>query len=219
MALFGQYKDMKGFLGVMSILSIIGIITLFGGAWLDLTATGARCALGVSGVGNYTCNELGHVAGSTIILPDRNIKLGVESITAMRRMDIAAVRESGMFDNDTMQGMESLYQSKESGFRMQIIMGIAGLIMIILLLVMFFYKVTPGSKIDAGSAGMCILGAFLVICVIHIAFTGLVEGRAEMPFTGVITLLFNADVMWDVVDESAVLPGTMTSDDILEGES
>jgi hypothetical protein len=217
--LFGQYKTMKGFIGVTAIFAVIGLLTLFGGAFFDLTTTGARCALGVVGTGNFTCDELGHVAGSTVILPDRNVRLGVESINQLRSIDLDAVKESGVLDDASLKGLDSLYESKESGFRLQIILGLGGIIIILLIPMIIFYKFTPGSKIDAGSLGMCVLGGILLVSFVHLAFTGLVEGQPEMPFTGVATLVMNQNVMWDVVDDTALLPGTLTSDDIIQGES
>lgn len=196
---------MKGFIGFAGIFAIIGILTLFGGAFFDLTTTGARCALGVSGVGQYNCDEFGGVVGSTIILPDRNVKIGTEAILKLRNLD-----------DDTIEAMGPLYTTNERGFRMQIIMGIVGIMVIVGLLSYVFIKFSPGSKIDAGSYGICVILALVVVMTLHVAYTGLVEGQAEVPFTGVITLVQHPQVMWDVVDETSMLPGTLTSKDILE---
>lgn len=198
---------MKGLIGFTGLFAIIGILTLFGGAFFDLTTTGARCGLGVSGVSNYTCDEFGGVVGNTIILPDRNVKLGTESIIKLRDLD-----------PDIIDAMGPLYSTNEKGFRMQVIMGLVGIVVIIGLVTIVCVKLTPGSKIDAGSYGLCILFAFLLVCTLHVGYTGIVEGNAEIPFTGVITFLMNPSVMWDVVDETSLLPGTLTSDDILEGD-
>ena len=198
---------MKGLIGVKGFFILIVLIVLFGGAIYDVTTTGVRCALGTIGKGNYTCDEFGQVAGATVVFPDRNIEAGVDSILTLRELEIN--------DPELFTELGPLITTDEQGYRNQILIGIAGTIVIFAALIWFFLKVTPSSLIHIDSRMSAVLMAFLVYVVAYLMFTGFIEGQIQMPFTGLFKLIGNTEVMSELIDYTSALPGTLTTGDIL----
>jgi hypothetical protein len=202
---------MKGLVGVKGFFILIVLIVLFGGAIYDMTTTGVRCALGTMGHGNYTCDEFGNVAGATIVFPDRNIESGVDSIMTLRELEIN--------DPELYASLEPLITTDEQGYRNQILIGIAGMLVIFAALIWFFIKMTPSSVIHIDSRASAVILALLVYIVAYLMFTGFIEGELQMPFTGLFKLIGNTEVMSELVDYTSALPGTLTTEDILDGET
>ncbi len=188
---------------------------LFGGAVYDLTVTSARCGLSyATPAANYTCDEMWPTIAKTIMMPDQNIGKGTIGVMAMRELPDETIEQFGV-----------VRDVQEQSFRTQIIIGIVGLGFLSIFLSWFFIKVSPASGIDLGSLSVSILCAFLTISVIMVMFDESAEPgflgieNARVPFKGLRTLLAHPDVMATVIDDTALLPGTLTTDDILEGES
>jgi hypothetical protein len=200
---------MKGFIGVKGIFILVALIVLFGGAMYDVTTTGVRCALGTAGRGNYTCDDFGLTIGSVFVSPDRNIGSGVDSILILREFQVN--------DPEEYENIKELVTTDEQGYRNQIFIGLAGLIVLIGFLIYLMMKATPSSIIHIDSKFASIMLAFLIYVVVYLAYTGLYEGNAQMPFTGLMSLISHTDVLMNVVDYTALLPGTLTTGDIVDG--
>ncbi len=207
----------KGFFPIKGLILLIAFLVLFGGAFYDLTTTSARCGLSFTEVGqenNYTCNDMIITFGKTIIVPDQNIGKGVDGILALRSIDA-----------ETLQDIEILADIQEQQFRYQVIIGVVGLAILFGLFAFIFIKMSPSSGIDAGSLGISLLAAFLVLALFMVMFDESAEPDflgiegAKVPFRGVRMLLMNPDVMFDVIDETALLPGTLEIDDIIDIET
>lgn len=200
---------------IKGLVILASILVLFGGAMYDLTTTAGRCGLALtSPQAGYSCDEFWGTIGKTIILPDQNIGKGVTGILNIREVEQSALDELGIIPD-----------IQESQFRNQIILGIVGIGVLFLFLSYVFIKLSPSSGIDAGSLGVSILAAFLVLTALMVMFDdgpepGFMEiPGANTPFKGLRSLMAHPEVLRDVVDETSVLPGTLTTDDIFEGES
>ena len=198
---------MKGFLGIKGILILVTLLVLFGGAMYDLTTTGVRCGLAASGQGNYTCDEFGFTVGTVFVFPDRNIASGVDSILILR--------EYSTTNPEMMAELAGIISVDEQGYKNQILIGIAGLIVLIGFLMYIMIKITPSSLIHIDSKFASIMLGLLLYIVIYLLFTGLVEGNMQLPFSGLATLIQNPSVLTEVVDHTSALPGTLTVDDII----
>lgn len=198
---------MKGFFELKGIIILLFAVVFFGSAMVDASITGVRCGLGTIGQGEYNCNEFGATVGSTFIFPDRNIQSGVESIILLR--------EYKNNNPEVIDELSTVVDTDESNYRLKIMIGLGGLFMLIALLIWVFITLGPSSSIDAGSKAIAIFAGFLVFSVVYLAYTGIVEGEAQVPFSGVISLIQHPDVLSDVVDDTSILPGTTMVDDIV----
>ena len=197
---------MKGlfFFGIKGIAILIGIILIFGGALYDITVTGVRCGFALSGSTEYTCDEFYESTGKTLIIPDRNIKKGTLAIMKLRS-----------YDNETLTELGIIQEVQEQTFRNQILLGLVGEFILFLFLAYIFIKLSPSSSIDLGSILIAILLAIVLMAFIQTGYSAFIEGEPEVPFSGLWTLLEHPEVLSEVVDQTAVLPGTLTPDEIL----
>lgn len=206
---------MKGFFGLKGIILLAAFILLFGGAFYDLTTTTTRCGLSITNPEmNYSCDDMVSTVGKTVIMPDQNIGKGVNGIVTMKNLD-----------NETLSKLGVMYSSQKASFMNQIILGGVGLAVLFGILAYVFVKLSPASGIDAGSLFMSLFAAFLVLSLIMVAFDDSPEPGIfsvfgdRTPFKGVRTLIKYPDVFMDAVDETSLLPGTLTTGDILNGTS
>lgn len=198
---------MKGLLGVKGILILVTLIVLFGGAMYDVTTTGVRCAIGTMGNSNYTCEEFGFTIGSVFVSPDRNIATGVDAILTLREYQVT--------NPEQYQELAGLISTDEQGYRNQILIGIAGLIVLLGALTYFMLKITPSSILHIDSKFTSVAFAILLFISVYMFYTGWYEGDLQIPFSGLWKLVTNSDVLLDVVDHTSALPGTLTTDDII----
>ncbi len=203
----------KGFFPIKGLILLVAFLVLFGGAFYDLTTTSARCGLSFTEVGkenNYTCNEMIITFGKTVVVPDQNIGKGVQGILSMRALGPEVLDQIGV-----------LADIQEQQFIYQIIIGFVGFLVLFGLLAFIFIKISPSSGIDAGSLGVSLIAAFLLISLLMVMFDESAEPGffgiegAKTPFRGIRLLLSNPDVLFSVVDETALLPGTLTTEEII----
>lgn len=199
---------------IKGLVILAAAIMLFGGAFYDLTTTGVRCGLSVvNGNTEYSCDEFWMTLGKTVIMPDQNVGKGT--------LGIMAIRDA---DNETLSELGILADTQEASYRNQIVLGIVGVGVLFLFLIYIYIKLSPSSGIDAGSLGVSILAAFLTLSLIMVMFDDGPEPEfmsvpgINTPFKGVRTLMANPDVLSAVVDDTSILPGTITTHEILDEE-
>jgi len=204
---------MKGFFGLKGIILLAAFLLLFGGAFYDLTTTAGRCGLSVTNPElDYSCDEMYTTVGKILVMPDRNVATGITGVKTMQNVSDETLTEIGVL-RDT--------QSKQ--YQQLILLGLIGWIVLLGLFSYIFIKLSPASGIDAGSLAIAIFAAFLVMA----AFSAICDDTPEhghlaifgerTPFKGLRLLLANPDVLGGVVDETSLLPGTLTVDDIVNG--
>jgi hypothetical protein len=201
---------------IKGLVVLAAALLLFGGAFYDITTTGARCGLSVTNPNaGYDCNEFWGTLGKTVIMPDQNIGKSTLGIVALREAD-----------QYTLESLGIMAETQEASYRNQILLGIVGIAVLFLFLAYVFIKLSPSSGIDAGSLGVSVFAAFLVLSLIMVMFDNGPEPGfmsipgVNTPFKGVRTLLKYPNVMSDIVDDTSILPGTITTDEITgEGES
>lgn len=200
---------------IKGLFILVSALLLFGGAIYDITTTGARCGLSVTAPeGGYSCNDLWWTLGKTAIMPDQNIGKGTLGIVTLRGAS-----------NETLEEIGVMRDTQEASYRNQIIIGVVGMVVLFLAFCWIFIKISPSSGIDAGSMGVSILAAFLVISLLMVMFDdgpepGLLSvPNVNTPFKGIRTLMANPDVLSAVVDDTSILPGTLTTDDIINETS
>jgi len=198
---------MKGFLGIKGILILVTLIVLFGGAMYDVTTTGVRCGLAAGGQGNYTCDEFGFTVGTVFVAPDRNIASGVDSILVLR--------EYSATNPEMMDELAGIISTDEQQYKNQILIGLAGLMVLIGFLMYIMIKITPSSLIHIDAKFTSVILGLLIYMIVYMFFTGFFEGNMQLPFTGVMTLIQNPTVLTEVVDHTSALPGTLTTSDII----
>lgn len=231
---------MKGLFGLGIIGSgviLVFVLYIFGGAVYDITTTSARCALYFNpemNTFNYTCNSLIYTLGNTVLFPDTNVKDGTNEILAIRALSdkfnnqdvLNQLNQTGILTQHDVDNIMIKQTGDETESRFKIIRGLVGLFVILMLLIYVFIKATPSSLVFIDSRIQSIVMAFVVVSLIMVMVdsspdTGVlsIEGL-NMPFKGVRTLLSHPEVMYDIVDQTSLLPGTMTTDEILvtEGE-
>ena len=198
-------------IGIKSIFMIVVMLLLFGGAIYDIATTAGRCALSVSAPNSgYDCDSLWLTVGKTIISPDRNVGKGVEGILAIRQID-----------DDILSEINVLREPQTMQFQQQIIIGLSGFLVLFLFFAWICIKISPSSGIDAGSLLVSVLLAFLIMAFVsavadieteeHGCYAVLGE---RTPFKGIRSLACNPDVFGEIIDETALLPGTTTIDEI-----
>jgi hypothetical protein len=200
---------MKGIIGGIKGIGLLVIaLIIFGGAIFDLVTTGGQCALVLAGAGDFDCGEFTASIGSTFITPDRNVWKGTMGIVELRGMD-----------NETLSSLGIIADAQEDGFRRQIYYGLAGIILLVVLMIYIFLKMVPSSSFDASVTLLVILLAVGIVAGLQVGYSAFVEGQPEWPFSGVMTLANNPMVLGNVIDDSSLLPGTLETGDITEEES
>lgn len=197
-------------------LLILGLIVL-SGAIYDLTTTGGQCAIGTySPETGYTCDPLWMTLGATFVFPDDNLWKGTEGMLSLQAKTPAERAEMGI---DA--------EIQESHSRNMIYLGFAGLIFLFAFLSYVFYKITPSSIIDASAKMMPLVTALAIMGLLMAMYDDKPEpGFMELPgtdgktpFKGLRHFLANPDVLKGVVDDTSVLPGILTTDDILDNST
>jgi hypothetical protein len=200
---------MKGLVSLTSVLALGVIIILFGGAVYDIMTTSVRCGFSLAGDSTYTCDEFQKTIGLTLVYPDRNIVKGVESIQALEDF-----RQN---DPETYDQLQSVVSAKESDFLNLILVGMIGNVVLIVVMIMVWMKMSPSSKIDSGSLFVSILAGILLYCLIYVAFTTFIEHDPKVPGAGMYMLIKNPDILFKVIDRTSILPGTLEMGDITNG--
>jgi hypothetical protein len=90
---------------------------------------------------------------------------------------------------------------------------------LVMLITIFLSKVVPSYAYDASVMVIIFMLAIGILAGVQVGYSSLVEGKPEWPFGGLMMLVYNPHVLWNVIDDTSILPGTLTSDDILEGGS
>lgn len=202
--------------GVKGILIVVMLILLFGGAIYDMTTTAGRCGLSFTDPeSNYSCDEFGITALNMFTTPDKNIERGVNGILSIRNLD-----------NQTLSDIGIVRESQTVRFQHDVFLGLAGLIVLIGFFTWLGLTMSPSSNIDAGGKALAVLFAIVIVTSASIIGNfydggdsqapGAIFGKLT-PFPGLRSLIFNTDVLGEVVDESSILPGTLNTGDIING--
>jgi uncharacterized protein YunC (DUF1805 family) len=206
---------MKGFFGVKGVIMLVAFIMLFGGAIYDLTTTSVRCGMAVNDPNSgYGCGELSITLVRTVMVPDDNVAKGVNGIKTLDNLD-----------NETMSKLGIMYGPQRSSFMNQIILGLVGTAVLVLLLWFIYIKIAPSTHMDAGAYMVAFLAALFTISFIMVVSYSMVDDPTPepgylavfggaTPFRGLRTLIANQGVILQAVDETSLLPGTLETGDI-----
>lgn len=206
---------MSGFFGFKGILILAAVMILFGGAVYDLTTSGVRCGIGVANPAtNYTCEDLTASFGRTFVFPDENVNKGVNGVLVLDTLP-----------NETLAEIGVMRSAQRSSFQTQILIGIVGTVVMVGILAFIFTKIAFSSGHELGAFFICLLAAIVVFSFMQVAGYSLGNAESEpgylnvfgdaTPFRGIRNLMKNPGVFAEAVDQTSILPGTLTTNDIL----